>query len=278
MEHLAETAMEQWQEAKENPFEEDLSGAEYEAEESEDSAAEPVEEELDEDKQEELEEDRKRAEHEAAEAKRKAEWEAKQQEKKDAEQREMNRLAELPDDEVVSVSIQRICKDTERLTRRNMKECVSEYVQTICLEDAEFARLSMHPRKNMINCFRYINRKAREYVEQEMKDNDIKPEVVGVYGSDIPDDLCYKWAEDYFRDPDAEEDKPEKEEKFVPKPYVGRTTGKAKTKKSSEKKSTGKKPVEKKQPGKKVDTGEDSTSFDGQMSLEAFLMPEQQAS
>lgn len=26
------------------------------------------------------------------------------------------------------------------------------------------------------------------------------------YGCDIPDDLCYQWAEDYFRDPDAKED------------------------------------------------------------------------
>lgn len=35
----------------------------------------------------------------------------------------------------------------------------------------------------------------------------------------MPDDLCYRWAEDYFHDPDAKEDKQD-EERFVPEPYV----------------------------------------------------------
>lgn len=74
----------------------------------------------------------------------------------------------------------------------------------------------MHPRKNMIRCFRYITRKAKEFAEQEMKDNDEKP-IAGGYGCDVPDDMCYLWAEEYFMDMDAEEDK-EKEEKFVPSP------------------------------------------------------------
>ena len=128
---------------------------------------------------------------------------------------------DMTDEEVMVESIQRISKDTERLTRRNMKDCVSEHIQTLCLEDATFARLTMHPKKSMINCFHYINRKAGEFVEQEMKDNDIKPEK-GVYGSDVPDDLCYKWAEDYFRDPDAPEDKDGKEEKIETKPDRGK--------------------------------------------------------
>lgn len=72
-------------------------------------------------------EEKRRAEHEAAEAKRKAEWEAKQAEKKRALQEQMDRLAAMSDDEVVSASMQRVSKDVEKLTRRNMKECVSEY-------------------------------------------------------------------------------------------------------------------------------------------------------
>ena len=62
----------------------------------------------------------------------------------------------------------------QRLTRRNMKQCVTEYIQTLCLEDVAFARNVMHPRKNMVNCFRYINRKALEFTKQEMEDNDVK--------------------------------------------------------------------------------------------------------
>lgn len=72
-------------------------------------------------------EEKRRAEHEAAEAKRKAEWEAKQAEKKKALQEQMDRLAAMSDDEVVAASMQRVSGDVEKLTRRNMKECVSEY-------------------------------------------------------------------------------------------------------------------------------------------------------
>lgn len=215
-------------------------------------------------------EEKKRAEHEAAEAKRKAEWEAKQQAKKAAEQEQLDRLATMSDNEVMMASMKRVSAETERLTRRNMKECVSEYIQTRCLEDMALARLAMHPRKNMINCFHYINRKAREYIQQEMKDNDIQQEN-GVYGGDVPDELCYQWAEEYFRDADAPEDKKE-EEKFVPKPYTGKYIAKSKTKKAVEKKKPEPKP-EKKKPA-----GDGQLTFGGQMSLGDFALPEVKAS
>lgn len=230
-----------------------------------------MEENPDEPVDEELEEERKRAAHEASEAKRKAEWEARQQEKKDAEKRELDRLECMPDEEAMTASMQRVSKDTERLTRRNMKDCVSEYIQTLCLDDATFARLALHPRKSMVNCFRYINRKARAFVEQEMKDNDIKPEVVGVYGSDVPDDLCYQWAEEYFRDPDVQEDKPEKEETFEPIPYRGksgtRINRKKPVKKTAEKKAVAKKTAEEKKPDNQESAEAEKDSVIGQMSL-----------
>lgn len=160
--------------------------------------------------------------------------------------------------------MKRVGADTERLTRRNMKECVSEYIQTLCLEDPDFSRLTMHPRKTMIHCFFYINRKAREFVEQEMKDNDIKPEN-GVYGSDVPDDLCYQWAEEYFRDPDAKEDQ-EKEEKFVPRAYNGKSNVKSKSTKTAGKKTAGKEKNGKKEEKKPQEKGADGGQFE-QMTL-----------
>ena len=119
------------------------------------------------DQQAEDEEARKKAEFDAAEAKRKAEWEAKQAQKKLREQQELDRLAAMSDDDVMQASMNRVSQDTERLTRRNMKLCVMEDVQTECLADPAFARLVMNPKKKMLNCFHYINRKAREYLEQE---------------------------------------------------------------------------------------------------------------
>ena len=186
-------------------------------------------------------EDSGRKAHEEAELKRKAEWDAKQNAKKAAEEARLAQLAAMSDEEIMMASTQRISTETERLTRRNMKECVAEYIQTICLDDPTFARKVMHPRKSMIHCIWYINRKAREYAEREMKDNGFKPEN-GVYGCDVPDDLCYSWAEDYFNDPNAKEDE-EKEEKFVPKPYSGnRAKSKGKTAKEPSKSTAAKKP------------------------------------
>lgn len=158
-------------------------------------------------------EDEKRRAHEEAEAKRKAEWEQKQREKAEAEQAAWENAVAMGDDEVMMASMKRVGDDAERLTRRNMKQCVTEHIQTKCLSEPEFARQVMHPRKNMIRCFRYITRKAKEFVEQEMKDNDEKP-IAGGYGCDVPDDMCYLWAEEYFMDMDAEEDKEKEENSF----------------------------------------------------------------
>ncbi len=171
-------------------------------------------------------EKRKRKAHEEAEAKRKAEWDAKQAAKKQAREEALRAIKDMSDSDVMSASTERVRKDVERLTRRNMKECVSEHLQNLCRKDPVFAQQILLPQKSMVHCFQYINRKAKDYIRQEMKDNDIKPEN-GVYGGDVPDDLCYQWAEDYFNDPDAQEDK-EKEEEFIPRPYVGSSTSKPK--------------------------------------------------
>ncbi len=186
------------------------------------------------------EDDKKKA-HEEAEAKRKAEWEARQAAKKAEEQKKIDELTAMSDDEVLAASMQRVSADTEKLTRRNMKECVAEYIQTMCIEDPAFARKTMHPRKTMIRCFQYISRKAWAYIQDELKANGIQPGPGQQgYGSDIPDDLCYQWAVDYFNDPDAKEDH-EEEEKFVPKPYIGGSTSKSKGSKTAKGKTGDKK-------------------------------------
>lgn len=197
-------------------------------------------------------EEAKRKAHEEAEAKRKAEWDAKQAAKKQAREEALRAIKDMSDSDVMSASTERVRKDVERLTRRNMKECVSEHLQNLCRKDPVFARKTMLPQKSMVHCFQYINRKAKDYIQQEMQDNDIKPEN-GVYGGDVPDDLCYQWAEDYFNDPDAEEDK-EKEEEFIPRPYVGSSASKSK--------KTSKKTAAKKEPKK-----QEPKSFE-QMTLE----------
>lgn len=168
-------------------------------------------------------EDEKRKAHEEAESKRKAEWEAKKKAREEAETLEWEKAVAVDDDTLIVNSVKRLADATERLTRRNMKLCVTEFVQTKCYEDLVFARQVMHPRKSMLNCFHFINRKAREYLEKEMKDNDEKTER-GMFGGDVPDDLCYEWAVEYFTHMDVPEDKDEDDKEFVPNPYRGATS------------------------------------------------------
>ena len=198
-------------------------------------------------------EEQKRKEHEEAEAKRKAEWEAKRQEKEEEILFAWENATALDDAALAAASSKRVGDDSERLTRRNMKQCVTEMIQIFCYEDLDLARQVMHPRKNMVNCFRYITRKAKEFVMQEMKDNDIKPDREG-YGSDVPDDLCYQWAKEYVFDMDAPEDKDPNEEQFVPKPYVGKTV--SKPKKKAEKKKPEPKKVEAPKPAPTANEGQ----------------------
>ena len=199
-------------------------------------------------------EEQKRKEHEEAEAKRKAEWEAKKQAKEEEILFAWENATALDDEALAAASSKRVGDDSERLTRRNMKQCVTEMIQIFCHEDLDLARQVMHPRKNMVNCFRYITRKAKEFVLQEMKDNDIKPSAEG-YGSDVPDDLCYQWAKEYFFDMEAPEDKDPNEEQFVPKPYVGKTTT-SKAKKKTEKKKPEPKKVEAPTPSPTANEGQ----------------------
>lgn len=120
-------------------------------------------------------EDEARRAHEASEAKRKAEWDAKQAEKRRAEQAALERLDAMGPAELLKAAAKRVSADTEKLTRRNMKESVAEFIQTKCIDDLGFARLTMHPRKSMIHCFQYISRKSWDYVQDELKANGVPP-------------------------------------------------------------------------------------------------------
>lgn len=184
-------------------------------------------------------EDTKRKAHEEAEAKRKAEWETRQREKKEKEEAAIQKLQSMNDTEAVAASTECVRVAIERITRRNMKECVAGHIQELCRKNPGFARCVMHPKKSLINCFKYINRRAKDYLKNEMEENGIEPEN-GVYGGDVPDAICYEWAEEYFRNQDIPEDR-EKEDKFVPRSYVPQKSSKAKKPKNTNKKKLQKK-------------------------------------
>lgn len=169
----------------------------------------------------------KRQAHEAAEAKRRAEWEAEQEKKRAAEREQLDRLAAMSDGDVVAAAVNQVNDATDKMTNRSMKDSVSAHLQAKCQTDPAFARLVMHPRKSMLHCIQYIFRQARDYLEKELKAGGVKPN--SAYGGDVPDGMCYQWAEDYFRDPDAKEDSKD-DDKFVERPYYGGRTTKPKAK------------------------------------------------
>ena len=185
-------------------------------------------------KTEELTEEQKRRAHEEAEAKRKAEWEAKKAAREEEEMLKWEEALCVTEDELMENAAKLVVDSTELITRRNMKICVTDIIKQKAHTDPAFAAQVVHPRKSMTNCFRYITRKACEFLKKEMQDNGEKPERNQMYGGDVPDDICYKWAIEYFTDMKAPEDKGEDEEDFVPKPY--RSTVTNNTKKSAPKK------------------------------------------
>lgn len=205
----------------------------------------------------------KRRIHEEAEAERRAKWEAEKKARDEEIQFAWEEAVCVSDEQLMANSVKRLGDMTERLTRRNMKICVTENIQTLCYEDLAFARLVMHPRKSMINCFRYINRKALEYLKQEMQDNGEKTTGVSAIGGDVPDELCYQWAEEYFRDLNAPEDKTDADKDFVPKPYSG-TVAKSKKKESKKKEET---PKQEKSAPKPPEAQLQMELDDGQQSL-----------
>ncbi len=203
----------------------------------------------------------KRKEHEAAEAKRKEEWEAKKKARDDEILFAWEEAIDVSDDELSAKSVERLGEMTERLTRRNMKHCVTEYIQTRCYESVKFAQHALHPKKSMINCFKYINEKALEYLKEEQKNNGEQQVDNRVIGGDVPDELCYQWGEEYFMDLNAKVDKTEEDEEFVPKPYRSSIPTKSK-----------KKETKKKEPAKKPEPAK--TQTDNQMQL-SFDSPQQ---
>lgn len=158
-------------------------------------------------------------------------------------QRERERVAALSPEAAAEEAAKRVKTDTDRLTGHNMRVMVGEHIERKC-SDPEFSRLVLQPGKKMERCFRFIMRKAREYAEAEMKA--LGEQRMGVYGTDVPDDIVYGWAEEYFTTPVTKEDEEDK-----PKPPAARPTAKPTTKPAKGKASGTSKPADaKKSPEK----------------------------
>lgn len=201
---------------------------------------------------EETEAEKKKA-FEKAEAKRKAEFDAKKAERDEEILIEWEINTMMTTEDLIEAAKNNIKTGVERITQRNMKESVAAYIIELSQNSENLSRNILHPQKSITNCYKYINRKAKGYLEEQMKLTGEKPDKNGIIGIDIPDNLCYQWAEEYYSSTNIDEDH-EDEEKFVPKTYRPSYTPKAK-------KST---PKKKESPPPKEETKAEETA---QMSI-----------
>ena len=185
---------------------------------------------------EQTEAERKKA-FEEEEAKRKAEFDAKKAKRDEEVQIEWELNLMVTPEELFSNAKSILSKDIERITQKTMKECVGAHIIAASQNNEIIAKHVVHPGKSSINCFKYINRKAREYLDEHMKFTGEKPDKNGVIGIDIPDGLCYQWAEEYFSSTNIPEDH-EDEEKFEPRTYRPSYTPKTAKKTTTKKKET----------------------------------------
>ena len=185
---------------------------------------------------EQTEAERKKA-FEEEEAKRKAEFDAKKAKHDEEIQIEWEINTMLTTEDLIEAAKNNIKTGVERITQRNMKESVAAYVIELSQKSEKLSRNILHPQKSITNCYKYINRKARGYLEEQMKLTGEKPDKNGVIGIDIPDNLCYQWAEEYYSSTNIDEDH-EDEEKFEPRTYRPSYTPKTAKKSTTKKKET----------------------------------------
>lgn len=174
---------------------------------------------------------------EEEEAKRKADFDAKKAKRDEEIQVEWEINTMMTTEDLIEAAKSNIKTTVERITQRNMKESVAAYIIELSKNSEKLSRNILHPKKSITNCFKYINRKARAYLEEQMKLTGEKPDKNGVIGIDIPDNLCYRWAEEYYSSTDIDEDYAE-DEKFVPRSYKPSYTPKTTKNATSKKKET----------------------------------------
>lgn len=142
----------------------------------------------------------------------------------------------MDNDTLIATSVKRLGDATERLTQKEHEAvCYMNMCKPCAMRHGLLQAGDASPQEHGKLLPLYQPQGAGDILEKEMKDNDEKPMGRRLMAETVPDELCYQWAEEYFRDLDVKEDKTEEDEKFVPRPYRGIS-------------STPKKKVEKKKP------------------------------
>lgn len=88
-----------------------------------------------------------------------------------------------------------------------MTEQVQAYLEQHASEDEVFAYKMRNPKKSIKNCIKFIAQKAMAYMEKHKEEYEME----NGYGGDVPDEICYGWANHYYDENDLEVDMTEEE-------------------------------------------------------------------
>lgn len=173
---------------------------------------------------EEEKEKQRRAEHEAKEAARKAKFDERQRRKQEEKAQARQAVLAMSDTEVIAAAVKKI-EDYKKDFLKDFKGAENggileiEVVKTLmagCQCDTDFARLVMNPEKSLENCFRYMGTQAYNLQKEDIQKRIQNGAAYAVFP--FPQNLCFQWVVNYFKDLEAAEDK-EPEEKFNPHRY-----------------------------------------------------------
>jgi len=115
--------------------------------------------------------------------------------------------------EEISISVidqakQVLQRQSERLTVKTMADYVLEHILSCCENDAVLAEKVSQPDKSFMDCIKYIKDRALDWLKEQQKIESSECVNPTIVCGDVPNEICYKWAVDYYNSVPA------------PKPYV----------------------------------------------------------
>jgi len=113
---------------------------------------------------------------------------------------------------VIDQAKQALQRQSERLTVKTMADYVLEHILSCCENDAVFAEKVSQPDKSFMDCIKYIKDWALEWLKEQQKLESSECANPTTVCGDVPNEICYKWAVDYYNSVPAP--------KPAPKPYV----------------------------------------------------------
>jgi len=100
-------------------------------------------------------------------------------------------------DENVSKAKEVLTLQADRFQMKTMADFVREYLIAYSEEHPEFSEKILDPAKSFAGCIKDIKSHALKWLREQPNNEMVEGERDGVSG-DVPNDICYGWAIDYY--------------------------------------------------------------------------------